>query len=109
MESKEAELVTSNHTLFIPYGYLLFGKIFETPLECAFSYSKGLDKNHTIEILSLVGVGSDGLLYDMSYLVEEGGTATEHIIGCILNNHSNWDKDSKRGPWWNIAKVEEEE
>jgi hypothetical protein len=101
MGNKEPDIKLETHNLTIPYGFVLFGKMFEMPLECVFGYSGDLKSNHVLEIKSLSGTDDDGLLYDMLYLVEdEEDFLTRHIISSILNNYSVWDVETEVGSWW---------
>lgn len=98
MGSEAGKLTLDTFSLAIPYAFLVFGKTFEMPLECVFGYSGDLKTNHTLELKSLTGTGSDDLAYDMMYLVEDDESdLTRFIISCILNNNSNWNGEST---WW---------
>lgn len=98
MENKEPKLELETFELTIPYCSVIFGKVFEMPLECVFGYSGDFKTNHAIEIMSLTGKDSDELTYDLSYLVEdEESLLARHIISAILNNHKNWGSGSL---WW---------
>lgn len=101
MGNREPAMQLEPHRITIPHGYTVFGKMFEMPLECLFGYSGDLKTNHALEIKSLTGKDTDGLTFDMMYLVEdEGSELTKHIISCILNNYSIWDTDTETGEWW---------
>lgn len=104
MGHKEPALELDTHTLLIPYGFTLFGKMYEMPLMCLFGYSGDLKTNHALEIKSLTGFDPEGLECDMMYLVEdEESVLTRLIIASILNNYSNWDKVYEEGSedvWW---------
>ena len=101
MGNKEPTIQLDTHSMLIPYGFAVFGKMFEMPLECVFGYSGDLKTNHALEIRSLTGKDGDGLLFDMMYLVEdEGNLLTKHIISCILNNSAAWDAVIRGGKWW---------
>lgn len=107
MGDKEPTIQLETHTIKIPHAQSIFGKMFEMPLECVFGYSGDLKNNHAIQVQSLTGVDSDGILFDMMYLVEdEGNSLTKHLIMGILNNHSAWDIETEAGEWWaNHSKV----
>jgi len=99
MANKEPELALETHELVIPYCSVVCGRVFEMPLECVFGYSGDLTLNHVIEIVSLTGKDSEGLTYDMSYLVEDDESPlARHIIAVILNNHKNWNSEDET--WW---------
>jgi len=101
MGHKEPDIKLETHNMGIPYGFILFGKTFEMPLECIFGYSGDMKTNHVLEIISLTGTDSDGLVYDMMYLVEDDESLlTKHIISCVLNNSAVWDKEMEVGFWW---------
>jgi hypothetical protein len=98
---KEPELKLETHCMSIPYGFTVFGRMFELPLECVFGYSGDLKTSHVLELTSLTGTDADGLTWDMMYLVEDSESIlTKHIIACILNNSSNWDVEPAKGVWW---------
>ena len=98
MSEKEPVAILKTHTLRIPYSFIVFGKTFEMPLECVFGYSGDLVNNHNVEILSLTSKNEEGLMFDMSYLIEDEEDAlTTHIISCIVSNSSHWNHDTS---WW---------
>lgn len=99
MVNKEPEIKLETHSLTIPYGFSVFGKMFEMPLECVFGYSGDLKTKHVLEILSLTGSDAEGLTYDMMYLVEDDDNLlTRHIITGILHNNTSWNSEVEE--WW---------
>ena len=104
MGPKEPELEFETHTLSIPYATIIFGKVYNMPLECVFEYAGDLKKDtHLIEVVSLTGKDDAGMDYDMSFLVEEAESLwTADILAAILKNHSQWDGDAA---WWEENRI----
>lgn len=98
---KDERIIRPTHTLLLPYGQTICGKMFTMTLEATFECEKLHDPEigyyMDLKIIKLTGKDNLRRVYNMMQLVEAEDEITQCLMECLLYNEKYWNESYL---WW---------